>query len=100
MEDDTSKRYQSADQAMGAIASLPAIPAWQAEVEPDKIRWELVSNGRLNVVEWKRTPRQNEWVAWSEPSNGAPGRKRTLGRSNGVISAKQAISDLEKYLGA
>ncbi|MBL8651214.1 MAG: serine/threonine protein kinase [Sphingopyxis sp.] len=100
MEDDTSKRYQSADQAMGAIASLPVIPAWQAEVEPDKVRWELVSNGRLNVVEWKSAPRQNEWVAWSEPANGARGRKRTLGGSNGVVPSKQAISELERYLGA
>ena len=100
MEDDTSKRYQTADQALNAISSLPINPTWQATVEPSRIRWEKQSGKRLNVVEWKRVPRQNEWTAWSEPSVGVAGRKKTLGGSGGVVPAKQAISQLEKYLSA
>jgi serine/threonine-protein kinase len=98
MEDDSSKRYQSADQALSAIASLPVTPAWNASVDPNLVRWELESGSRLNIVEWSRIPRQHQWVAWSEPSAGRKGRKMTLGGSKGIVSRKQAISELEKYL--
>lgn len=100
MEDDTEKRYQTAEQALGAVASLPITPAWQATVEPDQVRWEMTSGTRLNVVEWKRVARENEWTAWSEPVAGVNGRKKTLGGSNGIVPAKEAISGLETYLGA
>jgi serine/threonine-protein kinase len=100
MEDDSEKRYQSADQALGAVGSLPISPAWEATVAPDKVRWELAAGKRLNVVEWTRVPRQNEWIAWSEPLPGLVGRKKTLGGSNGVVPAKQATSELEDYLAA
>lgn len=100
MEDDSSKRYQSAEQALGALSGLPVAPAWETTVQPDKIRWEHVAGKRRNVVEWKRTPRQNEWTAWSEPIQGMAGRKKSLGGSKGIVPAKQAISELEKYLGA
>ncbi|MEG3154273.1 serine/threonine-protein kinase [Sphingomonas sp. RB1R13] len=100
MEDDTSKRYQTADQALGAISSLPIAPAWLATVAPDQVRWEANSGKRLNVVEWKRVPRKNEWIAWSEPLCGASGRKKTLGGSGGAVSAKEAIAGLERFLGA
>lgn len=100
MEDDTSKRYQTADQAFDAIISLPIAPAWRAVVEPDRVRWEVNSDKRLKVVEWKRVPRQYEWTAWSEPFDGTGGRKRTLGGSGGVVSAREAVSGLEKYFRA
>lgn len=42
MEDDTTKRYQSAEQALSAVASLPVAPVWHAELHPDKVRWTQV----------------------------------------------------------
>lgn len=99
MEDDSSKRYQSAGQAMSAVASLPVAQAWQTSIGPDLIRWELTGPRRRNVVEWTRTARRNEWTAWSEPAEGI-GRRKTLGGSGGIVSAKEAISGLESYLGA
>ncbi|RYG86921.1 MAG: serine/threonine protein kinase [Alphaproteobacteria bacterium] len=100
MEDDTVKRYQTAEQALGALGTLPITPAWKATVTPDLVRWEFDSGKRLNVVEWKRLARANEWVAWSEPVAGANGRRKTLGGSGGVVSSKRAIQELERYLGA
>lgn len=96
MEDDTAKRYQTANQALSALGSLPIIPAWETTVEPDKVRWELIAGTRLKVVEWTRIPRHHEWTAWTEPLG--KGQKKTLGGSKGVVSAKKAISGLEKFL--
>jgi serine/threonine-protein kinase len=98
MEDNTSKRYQTAEQALGAVGSLPVTPVWQATVAPDKVRWEQTKGNRLNVVEWIRTPRQTEWTAWSEPTAGAKGQKKTLGGSKGIVPASKAISQLEAFL--
>lgn len=83
MEDDTDKRYQTADQALGAISRLPIVPAWRAAVAPDLVRWETTSGKRLNLVEWQRALRLNEWTAWSEPLRGENGRKMTLDGSGG-----------------
>jgi len=96
LEDDTKKRYQNADQALDALSKLPVVPVWKTLVDNDKVRWERRSETRLNVVEWTRTPRNNSWVAWSEPL--AKGIKKTLGGSKGTVSASQAISELQRYL--
>jgi serine/threonine-protein kinase len=98
MEDDTKKRYQTAEQALGAVGSLPVVPVWDVTVEPEIVRWEQAKGNRLNVVQWIRKPRQNEWTAWSEPTTGSKGQKKTLGGSKGVISASKAISQLEAFL--
>jgi serine/threonine-protein kinase len=96
MEDDSKKRYQSANQALTAVSTLPIAPAWETTVEPDKVRWELVVGNRRRVAEWKRLPRANEWTAWSEPLG--KGIKKTLDGSGGVVPAKTAITQLEKFL--
>jgi serine/threonine protein kinase len=96
MEDDSGKRYQNANQALSAVSSLPVSPAWETTIEPEKVRWELVSANRRKVVEWKRVPRANEWTAWSEPTG--KGQKKTLGGSGGVVAANTAIKQLEKFL--
>ncbi len=98
MEDDTAKRYPTAESALGAVASLPVSPVWRAIVEPHRVRWEQTKGNRQHVVEWIRTPRQNRWSAWSEAMPGTKGQKKTLGGSNGVVPAKNAISELENYL--
>ncbi|MFT8958654.1 MAG: hypothetical protein ABF917_13310, partial [Gluconobacter oxydans] len=67
---------------------------------PDHVRGAVTVGKRLNVVEWKRGARQNEWTAWSEPLSGTSGRKKTLGGSGGVVSAKEAVASLERFLGA
>jgi serine/threonine-protein kinase len=98
MEDDTTKRYQSAEQALGAMGSLPIAPVWAAAVGPETVRWEQTKGSRLHVVEWIRKPRSHSWTAWSEAVAGTRGQKKTLGGSNGVVRAKEAISGLESYL--
>lgn len=98
MEDDTTKRFQTANQALSALSRLPVTPAWRATVETEKVRWELTVGNRLKVVEWKRVPRQHEWIAWSEPLG--KGQKKTLDGSGGIVSSAKAIRQLEKFLGA
>jgi serine/threonine-protein kinase len=96
MEDASTKRYQTANQALSALSSLPISPAWEATVEPNRVRWELTSSNRLKIVEWHRVPRQHQWTAWSEPLG--KGRKMTLGGSGGIVAASKAISELEEFL--
>lgn len=96
MEDDTAKRFRTANQALSALSRLPIAPSWQTDVEPDKVRWQLTLGKRIRVVEWKRIPRQNEWTAWSEPLG--KGQKKTLGGSGGIVPAATAIRQLEEFL--
>ena len=98
MEDDTAKRYPTAEAALGAVGSLPVMPDWKTIVGSEIIRWEQTKGSRKHVVQWIRIPRHNKWLAWSEPLNGTKGRKKTLGGSDGEVSAKKAVSDLEDYL--
>jgi serine/threonine-protein kinase len=96
MEDDTTRRYQTAAQALNALSGLPISPAWEATVGPGRVTWELVSGTRKRIVEWNRVPRQNEWTAWSEPLG--KGQKKTLGGSGGIVPTKTAITQLEAFL--
>jgi serine/threonine-protein kinase len=99
MEDDAGKRYPTAEAALSAVSSLPVAPIWESVVTPDMVRWQQTKGGRLHVAEWTRKSRQHRWSAWSEPLPGTKGQKKTLGGSNGVVTAKQAMSGLENYLG-
>jgi serine/threonine-protein kinase len=98
MEDNSKKRYQTANQALSALSRLPISPAWETTVGSDMVRWTMISGNRLRVVEWKRVPRHHEWMAWSEPLG--KGQKKKLGGSGGTVSASKAASQLEKFLGA
>jgi len=98
LEDDPAKRYQSAEATLAAVGKVPITPTWETTVEPDLVRWKHAKGSRVQIVEWIRTPRKNEWTAWSEPKAGVSGRKMTLGGSNGVVPLKTAISGLEKFL--
>lgn len=99
MEDNTDKRYASADQALSAVSSLPNQPEWECTVDPDgsAVRWELLRGNRVHVVAWDRTPKKNRWSAWTEPMPGIKGQKKTLDGSTGSLSAKAATSALESY---
>jgi serine/threonine protein kinase len=96
MEDDTTKRFQTANQALSALSKLPVVPAWVATVGPTVVRWELIAGKRRKVVEWKRGRGKNEWVAWSESLES--GQKKKLGGSGGVVPVKQAVAGLEAFL--
>lgn len=96
LTDDPAARYQTAQQALDALAKLPTNPVWQVDVTPAIVRWKQTTKGRLNVVEWERNlPRKHEWCAWSEPLG--DGRKKTLGGSSGIVGSRKAIAELESY---
>ena len=99
LNDDPASRYQSAQQALNAISSLPVIPAWAVEVTSGRVRWGLKGKTRVNVVEWTRhSDRRHEWAAWSEPLG--KGRKMTLGGSSGIMGKTQTLAALETYFGS
>ncbi len=98
MEDDTAKRYQTTEQALTAVSSLPAAPVWDVTVEGEIVRWERLKGNRVQAAEWSRIPRQNQWSAWSEPMPGTKGQRKTLGGSGGVVPTKTAIIGLEAFL--
>ena len=99
MNDDSSARYQSADQVLSAFSGLSIEPDWECNVTPVRIQWERQAKGRRILVQWDRlAPRRHEWRAWSEPL-GSTGRKKTLGGSNGIVGSVQAVKELEKFFG-
>ncbi|HWU73042.1 MAG TPA: serine/threonine-protein kinase [Sphingomonas sp.] len=96
MNDDTSARYQSAADALRALANLPTMPLWNASVSTDLVRWEQAKGARRVIVEWKRiSARKHEWEAWSEPTGA--GRRMHLDGSDGVAGKGDAIRGLEGY---
>jgi serine/threonine protein kinase len=96
LRDEPSQRYQTASQALDALAVLPASTNWTSTVTPNLIRWEQKGYSRLNIVEWHRhSQRRHEWSARSEPYGA--GRNKTLARSAGIIGARQATAELERY---
>ena len=99
MNDNTTARFQSADQVLSALSHLPIEPDWACEVTSARIQWEREAKGRRTIVQWDRLgSRRNEWRAWSEPL-GTTGRNKTLGGSNGVVGTTQAIKELENFFG-
>ncbi|HEY1092234.1 MAG TPA: serine/threonine-protein kinase [Burkholderiaceae bacterium] len=96
LNDDTSLRFQSAQQLLNALSSLDTT-AWRVQVNADFVRWELTMGDRLKVVEWSwQSPRKHRWVAWSEPL-GSTGRKKTLGGCAALQGARQTIRELEEF---
>lgn len=96
LNDDTSLRFQSAQQLLNALSSLET-PAWRVQVNSDSVRWELMTGERLKVVEWSwQSQRKHRWEAWSEPL-GPTGRKKTLGGSATPQGARQTIKQLEEF---
>lgn len=96
LNDDTSRRYQSAQQVLSALSTVET-PRWTAKVDTDCVRWELATGDRLKVAEWSwQSPRKHEWTAWSEPL-GTTGRKRTLGGSSAAQARSKTLSELEDF---
>lgn len=99
MNDETSSRYQSADQVLSAFSGLPIEPDWACSVAAARVQWEREAKGRRIMVQWDRhTTRRHEWRSWSEPL-GPKGRKMTLGGSNGVIGSAQCVRELRAFFG-
>lgn len=96
LNDDTTLRYQSAQQVLNALSQLET-PTWRVQVNANSVRWELTAGARLKVVEWSwQSPRKHNWSAWSEPL-GSTGRKKTLGGCATPQGARQTIKELEEF---
>jgi len=96
MNDDRAKRFASAAQCIDALAKLPVDPAWQTEIDFDRVRWALPLGKRIRRVEWTwQSARKHEWRAWSDPIG--TGRPMTLGGSVGVVPRREAVRQLERY---
>ncbi|MDE3105449.1 MAG: serine/threonine protein kinase [Acidobacteriota bacterium] len=96
LNDDTTLRYQSAQQVLNALSAL-VTSTWRVQVNADSVRWELTTGKRLKVVVWSwQSPRKHKWSAWSEPT-GTTGRKKTLGGCATLQGAHQTIQELEEF---
>lgn len=97
MRDDPSKRYQNAQQVLTAISALPIDGGWLCEYKPTKTIWRRQRGKRLNIVTHTvHSPRKHEWYAISIPASGE-GRKMCLGKSNGIISKRSVMHELEEF---
>jgi serine/threonine-protein kinase len=96
MHDDSTARFQSADQVLSAFSRLPVKPDWDCTVSPARVEWVRTAKGRRISVQWDRlAPQRHEWRAWSEPIGA--GRRATLGGSKGVVRKNEAIRELEQF---
>ncbi|MFT0874992.1 serine/threonine protein kinase [Rhodopseudomonas palustris] len=83
LHDDTSSRYQSANEISGALAKLQTTPRWECSVSPHRVHWKCEQRKRRFFVTWDQTTSTlYDWKAWSEPIGS--GNKRSLGGSTGV----------------
>lgn len=99
LNDNPYKRYQTANQALTGIATLPVEPVWVTTVSPDLLTWEQTKGNRLVKVHWERiSERQHRWRAWSEPIGA--GLNRTLAGSNGIVGQAKALAGMREFFGA
>jgi serine/threonine-protein kinase len=95
MHDDTSQRYQSAQQFLNAISSLECEPAWNCTVNAGHIRWRRQNETRRFEVQWiEHSSRKHEWSATSFPLG--RGNKRNL--AQGAGSKDECIRALKEHL--
>lgn len=96
LNDDPSRRYQNASQALDGISSLPIEPLWNVTVSPNLVCWERRKGHRLIKVEWERvSQRKHRWRAWSEPVG--TGQSRSLGGSSNIIGQNKVLEELRAF---
>lgn len=97
MHDDSSSRYQSAEQLQHALARLTVEPDWCVEYTNSRVSWTNKKGNRLRQVTWlKHSKRRNEWEAKSLPIRGV-GRAVRLRGTTGVVGRSQAERELKQY---
>jgi serine/threonine-protein kinase len=78
MHDDPTKRFQTAQNLLDALAMLPLMPDWAIALDPATIEWTCTRAERRVVVELDRA--SDRWEATSHPLSA--GRQRRLARSD------------------
>lgn len=95
MHDDSDSRIQSAFAVGPALSSLPTEPDWECDFEPTRSIWSRQKGARQVRVEMRElSPRKHEWNA---ESRGGGKRNLTLGKSDGAVSPRTALSQLEQF---
>ncbi|MGY4285561.1 serine/threonine protein kinase [Bradyrhizobium sp. LM2.7] len=83
MHDDTTARFQNANQALAAYSRLHTTPRWECQVSSQDVKWTCLHKNRNYFVEWEATAAGRfDWSAWSEPVG--KGIKRGWGSATGV----------------
>lgn len=83
MHDDTTARFQNANQALAAYSRLHTTPRWECQVSSQDVKWTCLHKNRNYFVEWEATAAGRfDWSAWSEPVG--KGIKRGRGSATGV----------------
>lgn len=99
LHDNPRQRYQSAEAMMSAITTLPIEPSWSCSYSASKTEWHRYKGNReLIVTYFVHSPRRHEWKAISKPLSGG-GRIRTLASSTSTLPRRQALSEIENFLG-
>jgi serine/threonine protein kinase len=98
LRDDPKERFQNAEAMMSAISALPIEPSWTSSYSTGKTEWRrLKGNREIIVTYYVHSPRKHEWKAMSKLVSGN-GRHRTIAASAGIVSRRQALSEIEKFL--
>lgn len=97
MNDDRTRRHQTATAMLNGLARLPIEPAWTCVVSTGTVTWELPKGRRLWHVQWTaQSPRKHHWIAENRPTFPG-GVTRTLGSSGGQVAAAAAHKGLQDF---
>jgi eukaryotic-like serine/threonine-protein kinase len=100
LRDVPSERFQSAEAMLSAITALPIEPSWTCSYSSGKTEWRRHKGNReIIVTYYVHSPRKHEWRAMSKPLSGS-GRNRTLASSAACVPRRQALSEIENFLGS
>jgi serine/threonine protein kinase len=97
MADDTSQRYQNAQQVLAALGKLATGTNWRCTVKPGRVTWKGKKKHRLITIVWeKHSAFKYSWLADSKPATGK-GRTRAIGSSNGQMSYANSDKELRDF---
>lgn len=96
LHDDATKRYQNSREVLQATARLAIEPSWTCSYSSDLIQWKRQKGNRIVEVSW--LPSSSTGKSWTVESHPIGiGRSKVLAASEGVVSDKVALQDLESF---
>lgn len=97
LHDDRASRYQNFSQVLNALGQIPVDGCWSCSYTPLATTWERIKNDKRQIIKLTaKSPRQQEWVATSQPADGSK-KPRRLGSSDGMVNAATARKQLEIF---
>lgn len=98
LNDDPSKRIESADEFFAELSKLPNAPSWDCDYSGPQVRWSRPHKERVWLVQWHRlSQRSHSWEAVSLPKSGQGPKRRLDNSSKERMNKREAQKELEQF---